>query len=79
MTSIITEDAVVPISKIELLPKVVNSFYKEESNSSIDRIVPDISNNNNNTNISKSNYKVTKFDITNSNSINSNMTSQNIF
>ena len=77
MSSISADDAVVPILKIELLPKVVDYFYKEYS--SIDRIVPDISNNNNNTNISKSNYKVTKFDITYSNSINSIMTSQNIF
>jgi len=77
MSSISADDAVVPILKIELLPKVIDSFYKEDS--SIDRIVPDISNNNNNTNISKSNYKVTNFDITYSNSINSIMTSQNIF
>ena len=78
MTSINPDDAVVPVSKIELLPKVYNSFNKVELDNSIDRIVPDISNNNS-TNISKSNYKVTNFDITNSNSINSNMIFQNIF
>ena len=77
MTSINSDDAVVPVSKIELLPKIYNSFNKEELDNFIDRIVPDISNNN--TNISKLNYKVTNFDITNSNSINSNMIFQNIF